>query len=74
MAKQLSDREIDAILYKLRDRLGFKERAHVKAMLEEERSGGLYEEELRKGLRKLRAEFKISEGDASAIEEVIFSN
>ena len=74
MSKQLSDREIDAILYKLRERLGFKERAHVKAMLEEERSGGLYEEELRKGLRKLRAEFKISEGDASAIEEVIFSN
>lgn len=72
MSKQLSDREIDAILYKLRDRLGWKERAHVKALLQEERSGGLYEEELRKGLRKLRSGFKISEGDAAAVEEAVF--
>ncbi|MBI2552316.1 hypothetical protein HYW17_03410 [Candidatus Uhrbacteria bacterium] len=72
MAKQLSDREINAILYKLRERLGWKEQAQVKELLKQARSGGLYEAELRKGLRKLRAEFKISEGDASAIEQAIF--
>ncbi|OGL65097.1 hypothetical protein A3B21_04395 [Candidatus Uhrbacteria bacterium RIFCSPLOWO2_01_FULL_47_24] len=72
MAKQLSDREINAILFKLRDKLDFKERAHVEELLKRAREGGLYKEELRKELLKLRAAFKISEGDRAAIEEAIF--
>ncbi len=72
MSKQLSDREIDEILFKLRDKLDFKERGYVKEMLQEARDGGLYQEELHKKLSKLRAEFKISEGDRSAIEQAIF--
>ena len=74
MVKQLSDREIDEVLFKLRDRLDFKERGYVKELLKEARDGGLYQEELHKKLAQLRAEHKISEGDRSAIEEAIFGN
>ena len=74
MVKQLSDREIDEVLFKLRDRLDFKERGYVKELLKEARDGGLYKEELHKKLAQLRAEHKISEGDRSAIEEAIFGN
>ena len=72
MAKQLSDREIDQILFKLRDKLDLKERQHVKEMLKSAREGGLYEQELHKELLKLRAAYKISEGDRAAIEDAIF--
>jgi len=72
MSKQLSDREIDAILYKVRDRLDWKERAHIKEMLKAARGGGLYEEELKKELRRLRADYKISSGDSDAIMRAVF--
>ena len=72
MPKQLSDREIDAILFKLRERLGFKEREAVKALLKDARGGGLYREELKKDLRRLRADHQISSGDSDAIEQAIF--
>ena len=73
MVKQLSDREIEELLFKLRDKLGLKERENVRKMLKDARSGGLYEEEMRKELRRLRADFKISAGDADIIEQAIFS-
>lgn len=72
MPKQLSDREIDEVLFKLRDKLDFKERSHVKEMLQGAREGGLYQEELHKELKRLRAAYKISEGDRAAIEAAIF--
>lgn len=72
MPKQLSEREIDQILYKLRDRLELKERENIKELLRHARSGGLYREELHKALLKLRADFKISSGDTEAIENAIF--
>ena len=73
MSKQLSDREIDEILFKLRDKLDFKERAHVKETLKEAREGRLYREELHKKLLQLRAEYKIAEGHAALIEEAVFA-
>lgn len=73
MSKQLSDREIDAILFQLRDRLGWKERKEIKAALREARYGGaLYPEGVRKALRRLREGYKISSGDADAVEAAIF--
>lgn len=72
MSKQLSDQEIDRILFKLRDRLDLKERGNVKEMLKQAREGGLYQEELHKALLKLRAEYKISSGDAEVIENAVF--
>ncbi len=72
MSKQLSDREIDEVLFKLRDKLDFKEREHVKEMLKGAREGGLYQEELHKKLLQLRAEYKIGEGHAALIEQAIF--
>ncbi len=72
MSKQLSDQEIDRILFKLRDKLDFKEHEHVKELLKAARHGGLYREELRKKLRHLREKFKIAEGHAALIEEAVF--
>ncbi|MDO8505463.1 MAG: hypothetical protein Q7S48_02725 [bacterium] len=72
MSKQLSDQEIDKILFKLRDRLDFKEHGNVKEMLKRAREGGLYREELHKELLRLRAHFKISSGDTEAIENAVF--
>ena len=72
MSKQLSDQEIDRILFKLRDRLDFKEQGNVKEMLKRARSGGLYKEELHKELLRLRADCQISSGDTEAIEQAIF--
>jgi hypothetical protein len=73
MAKQLSDQEIDRILFKLRDKLDFKEHEQVKTLLKDTRHGvGIYREELHKALLKLRAEYKISSGDTEAIEQAVF--
>lgn len=73
MPQHLSDREIDELLYKLRERLDFKERAHIKEMLKSARKGGgLYRDELKKELYKLRAAYKISSGDADAIMRTVF--
>lgn len=72
MAKQLSDREIEEILFKLKDRLDFKERDRVRQMLKDARQGGLYEQELHKELVKMRDSHLISESDHQAIEETIF--
>ena len=72
MVKQISDQEIDRILFKLRDKLDFKEREQVKELLKDARHGGLYREELHKKLRYLREDFKIAEGHAALIENAIF--
>lgn len=73
MSKQISDREIDRILFKLHDILTLKERGAVKELLQEARGGGLYQEELKKKLLRLRNEYKISEAGRKAVEETIFS-
>lgn len=72
MAKHLADREIEEILFRLRDKLDFKERERVREMLRSARQGGLYKEELHKELVKLRDAHKISESDHQAIEKAIF--
>lgn len=73
MPKQLSDQEIDRILFKLRERLDFKEQKNVREILRQaRREGGIYPEELHKALVKARAEYQISSGDTAAIEEAVF--
>lgn len=72
MSKQLSDREIEEVLFRLRDKLDFKERERVREMLKSARHGGLYKEELHKELVRLRDAYKISESDHQAIEEAVF--
>lgn len=74
MAKQLSDREIEEILFKLRERLDVHERERVREMLKSARHGGLYKEELHKELVRLRDAYKISESDHQAIEKAVFGD
>ena len=72
MSKQISRQEIDRILFKLRDKLDFKERGHVKELLMEAPHGVVYQEDFHKKLLHLRAEYKIAEGHAVLIEAAVF--
>lgn len=72
MSKQLSDREIEQLLFSLRQKLDFKEREEVRELLRQARTGGLYHEELHKKLLRLRDERKLGAGDHHAIEEAVF--